>query len=223
MGWDLIQADDKVNVYGKPDGSKAIMKHDGKKITEVSYEGPGSKTAAKEPGPDRDDSPERAAYERELSRQQAQRAADDPRGFGYEEPPMEPAAEKPERFDYRSSLEKNPRDAFSFKGTVNHSIPINQYHYDELQNLASFMREEKATYQNALKNRAQALVDGHKSNGDWEPKKEQALMDIAKAVGFDEELHKFIEEENRGYDLGYSEDSAPRVLTGDTRIRVRKA
>ena len=47
MGWDLIQADDKVNVYGKPDGSKAIMKHDGKKITEVSYEGPGSKTDQK--------------------------------------------------------------------------------------------------------------------------------------------------------------------------------
>lgn len=46
MGWDLIQADDKVNVYGKPDGSKATMKHDGKKITEVSYEGPGSKPAA---------------------------------------------------------------------------------------------------------------------------------------------------------------------------------
>ena len=131
-------------------------------------------------------------------------------------------AEKPERFDYRSSLEKNPRDAFSFKGTVTHSIPTNQYHYDELQNLASFMREEKATYQNALKSRAQALVDGHRSNGDWEPKKEQALMDIAKAVGFDEELHKFIEEENRGYDLGYSEDSAPRVLTGDCRIRIRK-
>lgn len=46
MGWDLIQADDKVNVYGKPDGSKAIMKHDGKKITEVSYEAPGNKPAA---------------------------------------------------------------------------------------------------------------------------------------------------------------------------------
>lgn len=123
-----------------------------------------------------------------------------------------PAEEsKPERFNYRASLEKNPRDAFSFKGTVTHSIPTNQYHYDELQNLASFMREEKATYQNALKSRAQALVDGHRSNGDWEPKKEQALMDIAKAVGFDKELHKFIEEENRGYDLGYSEDSAPSL------------
>lgn len=48
MGWDLIQADDKVNVYGKPDGSKAIMKHDGKKITEVSYEAPGNKPAAQE-------------------------------------------------------------------------------------------------------------------------------------------------------------------------------
>ena len=48
-------------------------------------------------------------------------------------------------------------------------------------------------------------------------------MKIAKAVGYDKELHKFIEEEYKGYDLGYSEDAAPRVLTGDTRIRVRKA
>ena len=47
-------------------------------------------------------------------------------------------------------------------------------------------------------------------------------MKIAKAVGFDDELHKFIAEENRGYDLGYAEDAAPRILTGDTRIRVRK-
>ena len=249
MGWDLIQADDKVNVYGKPDGSKAIMKHDGKKITEVNYEAPGSKPDAAD---QRDQiggeikgnleaakyyfdkansfSPTDPSYKTYMTKakqynDEAKAQADD-NGFDFEEmhnsgitqavnkyaeEQSKPAAEKPERFDYRSSLEKNPRDAFSFKGTVNHSIPINQYHYDELQNLASFMREEKATYQNALKNRAQALVDGHKANGDWEPKKEQALMDIAKAVGFDEELHKFIEEENRGYDLGYSEDSAPSL------------
>jgi pantothenate kinase-related protein Tda10 len=121
-------------------------------------------------------------------------------------------------------MEKEPRSAFNFKGTVSHSIPMNQTDYDELNGLAKFMNEEKATYQNALKNRAQALVDGHKSNGDWYPEKEQAIMKIAKAVGFDEELHKFIEEENRGYDLRYSEDAAPKIrqLTGDCRIRIRK-
>jgi hypothetical protein len=122
-----------------------------------------------------------------------------------------PAAEKPERFDYRSSMEKDPRSAASFKGAVSHSIPMNQTDRDELEGLSKFMSEEKATYQNALKNRAQALVDGHKGNGDWFPEKEKAIMKIAKAVGFDKELHKFIEEENRGYDLGYSEDSAPSL------------
>jgi hypothetical protein len=134
-----------------------------------------------------------------------------------------PAAEKTDGFDYRSSMEKDPRSAASFKGAVSHSIPMNQTDRDELEGLSKFMSEEKATYQNALKNRAQALVDGHKGNGDWFPEKEKAIMKIAKAVGFDKELHKFIEEENRGYDLGYSEDAAPRQLTGDTRIRVRKA
>jgi hypothetical protein len=134
-----------------------------------------------------------------------------------------PAEEKPERFNYRAAMEKEPRSAFNFKGTVSHSIPMNQTDYDELNGLAKFMNEEKATYQNALKSRAQALVDGHKSNGDWYPEKEQAIMKIAKAVGFDEELHKFIEEENRGYDLGYSEDAAPKIreLTGDCKIRIR--
>lgn len=129
-----------------------------------------------------------------------------------------------ERRDYRAAMERNPRSGFDFKAAVSHSIPTNQTDYDELNGLAKFMNEEKATYQNALKSRAQALVDGHKSNGDWYPEKEQAIMKIAKAVGFDEELHKFIEEENRGYDLGYSEDAAPKIrqLTGDTKIRIRK-
>ena len=45
-GWELIQADDDVNVYAKPDGSKVTMKHDGKKITSSEYEAPGSKPAA---------------------------------------------------------------------------------------------------------------------------------------------------------------------------------
>lgn len=135
-----------------------------------------------------------------------------------------PAEEKPERFNYRAAMEKEPRSAFNFKGTVSHSIPMNQTDYDELNGLAKFMNEEKATYQNALKSRAQALVDGHKSNGDWYPEKEQSIMKIAKAVGFDEELHKFIEEENRGYDLGYSEDAAPKIreLTGDCKIKIRQ-
>ena len=51
QGWDLIKADDQVNVYGKPDGSKVTMKHDGKNITETNYEAPAagseSKTAEK--------------------------------------------------------------------------------------------------------------------------------------------------------------------------------
>ena len=135
------------------------------------------------------------------------------------------AESKPERYDYRSAMEKNPTSAFDFKGAVSHSMPMSQTDYDELEGLSKFMKEEKATYQNALKNRAQALVDGHKGSGDWFPEKEQAIMKIAKAVGFDDELHTFIAEENRGYDLGYSEDAAPKIrqLTGDCKIRVRKA
>ena len=45
QGWDLVQADDDVNVYAKPDGSKVTMKHDGNKITSTEYEAPGSKPA----------------------------------------------------------------------------------------------------------------------------------------------------------------------------------
>lgn len=46
QGWDLVQADDDVNVYGKPDGSKITMKHDGNKITSTEYEAPGSADSA---------------------------------------------------------------------------------------------------------------------------------------------------------------------------------
>ena len=182
-GWDLVQADDNVNVYAKPDGSKVTMKHDGKKITSSEYEAPGSKLES-----DFDDE-------------------GDSTGTNWQE-----------------KVEQNPRDGYNFEKMIQHRIPTSQTDKEELKGLRSFMNEEKATYQNALKSRAQALVDGHKSNGDWYPEKEQAIMKIAKAVGFDKELHKFIEEENRGYDLGYSEDAAPKIrqLTGDTKIRVRK-
>ena len=44
-GWDLVQADDDVNVYGKPDGSKVTMKHDGQRITSTEYEAPENKPA----------------------------------------------------------------------------------------------------------------------------------------------------------------------------------
>lgn len=126
--------------------------------------------------------------------------------------------------NWQEKVEQNPRDGYNFEKMIQHRIPTSQTDKEELKGLRSFMNEEKASYQNALKSRAQALVDGHKSNGDWYPEKEQAIMKIAKAVGFDEELHKFIEEENRGYDLGYSEDAAPKIreLTGDCKIRIRK-
>jgi len=126
--------------------------------------------------------------------------------------------------NYQEKVEQNPRDGYNFEKMIQHRIPTSQTDKEELKGLRSFMNEEKATYQNALRSRAQALVDGHKSNGDWYPEKEQAIMKIAKVVGFDEELHKFIEEENRGYDLGYSEDAAPKIreLTGDCKIRIRK-
>ena len=52
QGWDLIKADDQVNVYGKPDGSKVTMKHDGKTITETNYEAPESKPAEASDIPD---------------------------------------------------------------------------------------------------------------------------------------------------------------------------
>ena len=183
QGWDLVQADDDVNVYAKPDGSKVTMKHDGKTITSSEYEAPGSKLES-----DFDDE-------------------GDSTGTNYQE-----------------KVEQNPRDGYNFEKMIQHRIPTSQTDKEELRGIRSFMNEEKATYQNALKSRAQALVDGHKSNGDWYPEKEQAIMKIAKAVGFDEELHKFIEEENRGYDLGYSEDEAPKIreLTGDCKIKIRQ-
>lgn len=127
------------------------------------------------------------------------------------------------RRDFRAAFTENPKDSYDFAKTVEKSIPMSQGDKEELKNLKSFMQDEGADYKQALRSRASNLVDGNKSNGDWYPEKEKSIMKIAKAVGYDKELHQFIEEEFKGYDLGYSEDAAPRVLTGDCKIRIRKS
>lgn len=122
-----------------------------------------------EPGPDRDDSPEREAYERELLRQQAQRAEDDPRGFGYEEPPMEPAA--------------GPSD-------------------EEVEIFKDIIREFK---KNPNKKNEQIM--------------NEAKSHLMKNRGMTpEQLGKI----GRDVYAEKTKDAAPRVLTGDTRIKVRK-
>ncbi|MBO7612621.1 MAG: hypothetical protein J6S81_02220 [Treponema sp.] len=125
--------------------------------------------------------------------------------------------------NFRAALEDNPTSSYDFEKTVKFAVPMSQEDKTELKKLQLFMSDEGADYKQALRSRASNLVDGNKSNGDHFPEKEKSIMKIAKAVGYDKELHRFIEEEYKGYDLGYSEDAAPRVLTGDTRIRVRKA
>lgn len=126
------------------------------------------------------------------------------------------------RRDFRAAFTENPKDSYDFAKTVEKSIPMSKGDKEELKNLKSFMQDEGADYKQALRSRASNLVDGNKSNGDWYPEKEKSIMKIAKAVGYDKELHQFIEEEFKGYDLGYSEDAAPRQLTGDCKIRIRK-
>ena len=127
------------------------------------------------------------------------------------------------RRNFKAALEDNPTSSYDFAKTVEFAAPMSQEDKVELKKLRLFMSDEGADYKQALRSRASNLVDGNKSNGDWFPEKEKSIMKIAKAVGYDKELHKFIEEEYKGYDLGYSEDAAPRVLSGDTKIRVRKA
>jgi hypothetical protein len=143
---------------------------------------------------------------------------------GTESKPAEAKTYKNEedRRDFRAAFTENPKDSYDFAKTVEKSIPMSQGDKEELKNLKSFMQDEGADYKQALRSRASNLVDGNKSNGDWYPEKEKSIMKIAKAVGYDKELHQFIKEEYKGYDLGYSEDAAPRQLTGDCKVRVRK-
>ena len=91
-----------------------------------------------------------------------------------------------------------------------------------LGRVKSFMQEEGTDYKNALKAVATGLVNGNRLRGNWYPEKEQSLLKIAKAVGMDDEVKSYVKTLAKGYDFGYSEDAAPRVLTGDCRIRIRK-
>lgn len=132
---------------------------------------------------------------------------------------------KPEGRNFRSELEANPKGAYDFEKTVEKSIPLSAGDKEVLGNVKSFMREEGTDYKDALKSVATGLVNGNKLHGDWYPEKEKSLLKIAKAVGMDEEVKSYVKTMAKGYDFGYSEDAAPktRQLTGDTRIRVRKA
>ena len=243
------------------------MKHDGKKITEVSYEAPGE-----EPGPDRDDSPERAAYERELSRQQAQRAADDPRGFGYEEPPMEPAAEnkttirqgpntktlnetpaehvqknldaytgyspydmeelvlKPSGYE-KSRSTKGPDgvSSITYKKDGGDDIILFFDKYGELKNAGTSQNRE-----GVMQKMRAAEGYGHmKVVGDYDVYRVTSGPDKGKykvskvgslrEVTMSEEKAADFLTSAAGKNKAANKDSAPRVLTGDTKIRVRKA
>jgi hypothetical protein len=126
--------------------------------------------------------------------------------------------------DFRSELEKNPKGAYDFEKTIEKSIPLSAGDKEVLGNVKSFMREEGADYKDALKSVATGLVNGNKLHGDWYPDKEKSLLKIAKAVGMDEEVKSYVKTMEKGYDFGYSEDTASKIrqLTGDCRIRIRK-
>lgn len=136
-----------------------------------------------------------------------------------------PAAEsKPaEGRNFREAMEREPKSSYDFAKTVEHSIPMSSGDKEVLGRVKDFMEEEGTDYKDALKSVAAGLVNGNKLHGDWYPEKEQSLLKIAKAVGMDNEVKSYVKTMAKGYDFGYSEDSAPRVLTGDTKIHVRKA
>lgn len=176
------QISEKTGLQKQPDGSWAPPKN-----------GNGKTMRPGEPNPDRDDSPERAAYERELSRQQAQRAADDPRGFGYEEPPMEPAAgSKPAGADLSKVTHSDLDVARNKMNTTPEEDQMLDYFVTE-------MHEDNTGLDEIIKRQ-----DGvfERSNGAY-PEEEKTYKSLR------DKIMKH-----------YSGDSAPRQLTGDTRLRL---
>lgn len=168
------------------------------------YHGPDSKLKS-EPGPDRDDSPERAEYERQLSAQQAQRAADDPRGYGYEEPPMEPAAEsKPANTEWETKG-KSPKTESKPKPSFDSYVEAIRKR-DKFLDTYEKQKEEYDVGQRLRANGGGAILDplyGLKPN-DYEKDPEYIkAMETIKAY------------EN-------TSDCAPRKLTGDCKVKVRK-
>lgn len=201
MGWDLIQADDKVNVYGKPDGSKAIMKHDGKKITEVSYEGPGSKPGRDRPALKKEDHVKLA---KEVL---SNTSATDP-GWTAEEIAKEWKLGKADAEEVKKEFDNLRKGSSGSKPVAGNNLP----------DIPDFKGMESGDYDKKL--RAEGwTTGGWEGNGthasaifkkgdrtirvnEGQPGKITSVQEISKAA---------------------AQDAAPRVLTGDTRIRVRKA
>ena len=159
-----------------------------------------------EPGPDRDDSPERQEYERQLSAQQAQRAADDPRGYGYEEPPMEPDAA-----DQRDQIGEE------IKG----NLEAAKYYFDKAQSFSLTDPSFKTYMAKAKEYNDKAKSQADDNGFEWEEMHNRGITRAVDEFARQNKSNKSTE----AYSWFKREagDSAPRILTGDTRIRVRKA
>lgn len=174
-GWDLVQADDNVNVYAKPDGSKVTMKHDGKKITSSEYEAPGSAESKPAENPD-------YPFKPKTSEERAERA----------------------------KFEKD-RDDF-------------------IERMNTYREESNQWTKRAKGERTATLVDWL---DDWdkhpEEKNDAAYTAIERELasrGVKRENRAAAKEadnreRNESYRRAY--DSAPRQLTGDCRIRVKRS
>lgn len=174
-GWDLVQADDNVNVYAKPDGSKVTMKHDGKKITSSEYEAPGSAESKPAENPD-------YPFKPKTSEERAERA----------------------------KFEKD-RDDF-------------------IERMNTYREESNQWTKRSKGERTATLVDWL---DDWDKHPEE--KNDAAYTAIERELaSRGVKRENRAaakeadnrernefYRRAY--DSAPRQLTGDCRIRVRRS
>ena len=211
QGWDLVQADDDVHVYAKPDGSKVTMKHDGQKITSSEYKAPGSKPAAgnnlkwdempngrvwttRTPG----GKPLTVIWNREKNGDVWYGRSDSETKYKSKEEAMN-APIGPEK----KRLTWSPNASVSEK--LNDIIKLGEGSEDRTTGPGKYIspKVQENYVRKALSKRLGAT--------------EESIEDLIDSMDEKEIKNAF-----NGFMENYSSDSAPRQLTGDCKIRIRQ-
>jgi hypothetical protein len=214
QGWDLVESDNQINVYAKPDGSKVTMKHDGKTITETNYEAPApERKPAAAPKLNQVEKVDGANRPYRIkgtqfyfnTPEEAENAilAKNRGGTTYARPSQDPTVNNiQESLGFRLDTPyggKHSMDDFMKKTGEN----------EYAANVWSFGTDSKGTLINPLSETDKPNATIKKENGEW------------KLHYKDREGKETVVTANGRQDP--TEDAAPRQLTGDTKIRVKKA
>lgn len=128
-----------------------------------------------------------------------------------------PAKKKSQFDEWEEEVRQNKAslDKQAAKVTKVLSTPADKALYKDIY---SFADDEHTDFKSALYTIAEGVAEDAKEKG-RDKDKDAAIIKMARALGVANDLKSFIRDE---HDYKFASDSAPRQLTGDCKVRIRK-